>query len=67
MPRAVKYLLAALAVFVCLAVALWVYSSDQDQKNFRAAKNRCEIGCIQDSGGLEQCRALCKDHPDHYP
>ena len=62
-----KYLLAALAVLVCLVAALWVYSSDRDQRDFMAAKNKCEVGCIQDSGGLDQCRKTCKDHPDHYP
>lgn len=67
MRRSVKYVLAILAAFFCLAVGLFEYASNRDQKNFEAAKNPCEVGCIQDSGGLEQCRQLCASHPDHYP
>jgi hypothetical protein len=66
MQRRVKYILAATAALICLIVALWEYSSYEDQ-NFRAAKNACERGCIQDSGGIDQCRQLCTQHPDHYP
>ncbi len=67
MQSAVKFVLVGIAVFVCLVVALWQYSSYQDQRNFGAAKNACERGCIQDSGGIEQCRPLCAQHPDRYP
>jgi hypothetical protein len=67
MRRALKYLLAAAAVLVCLVAALWEYSSYNDQKNFAAAKNACERGCIQDSGGIDQCRQVCAPHPDYYP
>ena len=67
MRRVLKYILAAMAAFVCLVVALWEYSSYEDRKNFSAAKNDCERGCIQDSGGLYQCREFCVQHPDHYP
>ncbi len=67
MPRVVKYLLAAAAVFICLVAALLEYSFREDQKNFSAAKNACERGCIQDSGGIDQCRRFCAAHPDHYP
>ena len=67
MKRIVKYILGAAVVFVCLVVALWQYSSYNDQKNFGAAKNACEVGCIQDSGGIDQCRKICTQHPDHYP
>jgi hypothetical protein len=67
MQRVAKYILAAAAAFICLVVALWEYSSNEDQKNFKAAKNACERGCIQDSGGIDQCRQLCLQHPDHYP
>jgi hypothetical protein len=55
-PRVVKYLLAATVVFICLVVALWNYLYYEDQKNFSAAKNACERDCIQDSGGIDQCR-----------
>ena len=65
--RVVKYVLAVVAAFICLVMALLAYSYYHDQKNFSAAKNPCERGCIQDSGGIEQCRPVCADHPDHYP
>lgn len=67
MQRVVKYLSATMVAFICLVVALWEYSSYEDEKNFSAAKNACERGCIQDSGGLDQCRQVCTQHPDHYP
>lgn len=67
MRRVVKYVLAGIAVFICLVAALWEYSSYRDQQNFSGAKNKCEVGCIQDSGGLDQCREFCAQHPDHYP
>ena len=65
--RWLKYALLGLAALIILAVALFEYSYEHDQANFRAAKNQCEVGCIQDSGGIDQCRIYCKDHPGHYP
>jgi len=65
--RVVKYLLGVVSAFICLVMTLFAYSYYQDQKNFGAAKNACERGCAQDSGGIEQCRPACADHPDHYP
>jgi hypothetical protein len=62
-----KYILVGMAALLCLAIALWVYSSSADQQRFSAAKNDCERGCIQDSGGLDQCREHCAHHPNHYP
>jgi hypothetical protein len=67
MKRIVKYILAATSIFICFVVALWKYSAYEDQRNFDAAMNACERGCIQDSGGIYQCRQACKQHPDHYP
>ena len=67
MRRDGKYLLAALAAFLALAVALFEYSSYMDQQRFGAARNDCERACIQDSGGLDQCRKLCVAHPYRYP
>jgi hypothetical protein len=67
MKRVMKYILVAAAVFACLVVALWKYSFYEDQRNFGAAKNACERGCIQDSGGIDQCRQVCTQHPDRYP
>jgi hypothetical protein len=65
--RVAKYVLAVVAAFICLLMALLAYSYRHDQKNFDAAKNACERGCIQDSGGIEQCRLVCAEHPDRYP
>jgi hypothetical protein len=65
--RWLKYVLAGLTALIFLAVALFVYSFERDQANFKAAKNQCEAGCIQDSGGIDQCRVYCKDHPGRYP
>jgi hypothetical protein len=45
-------------VFVCLFYA--------DQQRFRAASNPCERDCLQDSGGLDDCRKLCASHPMTY-
>jgi hypothetical protein len=65
--RAVKYILIVIAVFVCAVILLLNWSFNADQQKFRAAKNDCERGCIQDSGGLKECRKVCVDHPTHYP
>ena len=67
MRRVVKYSLAIVAVLVFLGMALLDYAYRRDQENFSAAKNACERGCIQDSGGIDQCREFCAQHPDHYP
>jgi hypothetical protein len=67
MRSAVKYILGFAAALMCLAVALFLWSSYADEKRFGAAKNECERKCIQDSGGLDQCREYCVHHPDHYP
>jgi hypothetical protein len=67
MRQAVKYVLSLAAAFICLAVALFEWSSYTDEKRFAAAINECERKCIQDSGGLDQCRKDCADHPDRYP
>jgi hypothetical protein len=62
-----KLLLGIAVAAIGLAFALFEWSADADQKRFAAAKNECERKCIQDSGGLEQCRAECAPHPDRYP
>jgi len=67
MPRTVKYILIVTAVFICMGILLLAWSFHADQQQFRAAKNDCERGCIQDSGGLDQCRKICEDHPSRYP
>ena len=65
--RIVKYMLILAAVLIFLVILLFEWSSHADQERFQAAKNDCERGCIQDSGGLDQCRATCASHPDRYP
>ena len=67
MCHVLKFTLGVVAAFVCLAIALFEYSSYADQQRIRAAQNDCERGCIQDSGGFPQCREFCAAHPDHYP
>lgn len=67
MRHVLNYILAITALLLGLAVALFEYSSYTDRQRFSAAKNDCERGCIQDSGGLEQCRKVCVGHPDRYP
>jgi len=67
MRRAVTYILIAADVLIGAAWLLLSWSFHADQQRFRAAKNPCERGCIQDSGGLESCRKACVTHPDHYP
>ena len=67
MRRTVKHILIGTAVFICMVMLLFAWSFHADQKRFRAAKNDCERGCIQDSGGLEQCRKICVDHANRYP
>ena len=67
MRRVVKYILISVAALLFLAIALFEYSVYRDQKKFSEAKNDCERGCIQDSGGFPQCREICAAHPDRYP
>jgi len=65
--RALKYLLIAATVLIGTAMALFSWSYHSDQQKFRAARNDCERGCIQDSGGIDSCRKICVDHPNRYP
>jgi hypothetical protein len=66
MRRWLKYVLAGLGALVALTVALFMYSAERDQEEFRAAKNQCERDCIQDSGSIATCRPYCASHPDTY-
>lgn len=50
MPRTARYILIVTAVFICMGMLLLAWSFHADQQQFRAAKNDCERGCIQDSG-----------------
>jgi hypothetical protein len=64
--RRLKYVLLVLAALVASVVALFMWSFEHDQEQFRAAKNQCERDCIQDSGSIETCRPYCAGHPDTY-
>jgi hypothetical protein len=67
MRRTVKYMWILAAVLMSLVILVLAWSFNADQQRFRAAKNYCERACIQDSGGLDQCRKICVNHPDRYP
>lgn len=67
MLKKLALLVAALvALAIALVIALGSYAFEADQARFRAARNPCERACIQDSGGLEGCRADCASHPLTY-
>ena len=63
----VKYILVSVALLFCLAAALLMFAISRDQEHFAEAKNECERGCVQDSGGFPDCRNYCASHPDRYP
>jgi hypothetical protein len=65
--RKVRYALILAGSLVCLVVLVLLWSFHVDQQQFLAARNDCERGCIQDSGGLDECRKICLDHPNRYP
>jgi hypothetical protein len=58
--------LLAMALLVGLVIAIYFYSANAEQKRFRAAANPCELDCLQDSGGLDDCRKVCASHPMTY-
>ena len=58
--------LLIVALLVVGVVTVLVWSFWRDQRNFAAAANPCERACIQDSGGLDDCRAECASHPTAY-
>jgi hypothetical protein len=61
-----KKVLLVVAVLLGLVVAVFCYSVRLDQQRFRSAANPCERDCVQDSGGLDDCRRLCVSHPMTY-
>jgi hypothetical protein len=65
--RTVKYMWILGAVVMSLVILVLAWSLNADQQRFDGAKNFCERACIQDSGGLDQCRETCVHHPDRYP
>ena len=66
MPVALKRILLVIVVLLGLGIAVFLYSTSADQQRFRAAANPCERECLQDSGGLDDCRKLCASHPTTY-
>jgi hypothetical protein len=61
-----KKALLVVALLVGCVVAVFLWSFWRDQRNFAAAANPCERACLQDSGGLDDCRAECASHPTSY-
>jgi hypothetical protein len=61
MKRILWAVLGSVGLLVLLLAGLLAWSFARDQWNFKHAKNQCERDCIQDSGGLEGCRAACDD------
>jgi hypothetical protein len=61
-----KKTLLVMALLLGLVVIVFLYSAYADQQRFRAAANPCERDCLQDSGGLDDCRKLCASHPMTY-
>jgi hypothetical protein len=64
--RVLKKVLLGMALFVGLAITLFLYAVLADQRRFHAAANPCERACVQDSGGLDDCRKHCASHPLTY-
>lgn len=61
-----KKILLGVGVLALLLVAGIAYAIYADQRNLRAATNPCERACVQDSGGIDQCRRDCASHPLTY-
>ncbi|HEX2730980.1 MAG TPA: hypothetical protein VHM70_05220 [Polyangiaceae bacterium] len=64
--RFLKNLMLVVLAILGLAIALFIYASRLDRERLGAAANPCESACIQDSGGLPDCRKHCSDHPNTY-
>jgi hypothetical protein len=62
----VKKLLLVAAALLGLAIVAFFALFYADQDRFRAAANPCERDCLQDSGGLFECRRDCATHPLTY-
>jgi hypothetical protein len=66
MSGVLKKTLFVIALLLGLVIVVFLYSAYADQQRFRAAANLCERDCLQDSGGLDDCRKLCASHPMTY-
>ena len=61
-----KKILLVAAALVALAIIACVGFMLGDQERLQLAANPCERDCLQDSGGLADCRADCASHPLTY-
>jgi hypothetical protein len=66
MSRVLKKILLVMGLLLGLVIAVFLYSAIADQERFREAANPCEHDCLQDSGGLAECRKECASHPMTY-
>lgn len=66
MSRVLKIAVLAVAALLGLVIAVFLWSMHADQQRFRAATNPCEHDCVQDSGGIDDCRKQCASHPLTY-
>ncbi len=66
MSGVLKKTLLVVAALLGVTIAFFSYAVYADQRRLRAAANPCERDCLQDSGGVEDCRKLCASHPTAY-
>ena len=66
MRRVLKKVLLVLGALLGFVIVVFAYAFFADQQHFRAAANPCERDCVQDSGGLDNCRKQCASHPNTY-
>jgi len=66
MSRVLKMVLLVVAALLGLVIVVFLWARHADQQRFRAAANPCEHDCIQDSGGIDDCRKQCARHPLTY-
>jgi len=64
--RALKKIVFFVMVLLGTVVLVFVYAVNADQRRLRAATNPCEHDCLQDSGGVDDCRKECASHPLTY-
>ena len=66
MSRILRNILVVSLVLFALAMAVLSYLLYADQRRIQAGTNPCEHDCLQDSGGIDDCRKLCAGHPTAY-
>jgi len=62
----VKKIALVMVVLVALVIALFMYLVHYDEQRLRAGTNPCQNACLQDSGGVDDCRKHCASHPLTY-